>query len=197
MHRKHPLPHAQRHLLLGMYPGQQDAHAAVHHLLDRGFPIQHLSLLARADNGDGQAWGVCRPGPSERLTAWGGLGMSWGRLFQRLGGAAGMFLVPGLGALLAAGPFVEGLAASNADAATAHPTTLSQLALAAHRIGIPREAVEAMELGLHRGHHLLILIVEHDDTPHWQQLLEASGIEDAWDVPYLDPLETERGGVGD
>jgi hypothetical protein len=108
-----------------------------------------------------------------------------------------MFLVPGLGPLLAAGPVVQALAGAAGGAAVtggvmAGAGAASQLTVAIHRIGVPEERLEETRARLARGEHLLMLIAAAEEAEGWNTLLQGTGADPLWAYPYVGVTEATR-----
>jgi hypothetical protein len=126
------------------------------------------------------------------------MGAFWGGLWGLLTGAAGMFLVPGIGPVLAAGPAAEALAGAVGGAAVtggvlAGAGAATQLTVAVHRMGVPEERLEETRERLGRGEHLLMLIVAADESGQWRDLLNASEAEPLWVLPYVGLTDAFKG----
>jgi len=174
---------AQRMLTVGIFDNPAQAQQVVERLIDEGFPMDQLSLLGRAGQGSGDdVLGVSYHGTGEKMKVWGEHGAFWGALWGLLAGATGMFVLPGLGPLLAAGPVVEALAGALAGAvvaggAMAGAAALSELATALHRIGLPPEAVTRIEKAIDAGKPVVILHTDAAHTEKWDRLLRWGGAD--------------------
>ena len=174
---------SERVLTVGIFDDQERAQRLVERLIEEDFPMDRISLLGRAGRGAGDdLLGVSYHGTGEKMKVWGEHGAFWGALWGLLAGASGLFFLPGIGPLLAAGPIVEALAGAIAGAvmaggAMAGAAALSQLASALHRIGLPAEAVARVEAAIDAGKHVVIL---HTDSAHmekWDRLLRWAGAD--------------------
>jgi hypothetical protein len=178
-----------RGIVLAFYADADRAQAALETLMDQDFPLDRVSVLGRASSSGDDPLGVYYPGIGERMKGWGRMGALWGGIWGLVTGAAGLFLVPGTGAVLVAGPLVEALAGGAAGAgvgggALAGGAALSHLAVAAHRMGVPEERLEETRQLIHEGHHLLLLIADAEEVPGWRKTLEPTGPNPLWDFPY-------------
>ena len=97
-------------LLIALFDQESSAEKAVGTLVERDFPMDMLSVLGKGNASGDDPLGLYYPGVGERMKGWGAMGAFWGGLWGLLAGAAGMFFIPGLGPILAAGPIVEALA---------------------------------------------------------------------------------------
>jgi hypothetical protein len=148
----------KRHLLVAVFKGREQAERAIGRLIENDYPADRISLLGRGVvNGD-DILGVYHPTALDRMKAWGKQGAIWGGLWGLLGGAAGAFAVPGLGALFVIGPIVEGIAAAAAGAgAMAVAALLSEVLVVLHRFGVPEEDLQRMEQAIKDGSFVMIL----------------------------------------
>jgi hypothetical protein len=180
----------RRRIIIGVYGGEAEAEAALKQLVEDDFPMDRVSLLGRAASPGDDPIGVYYAGAGERMKGWGAMGALWGGLWGLVSGAAGMFLVPGLGPLLAAGPVVEALAGAAAGAgigggALAGAAAASELTLAVHRMGVPEDRLEALRRHIEEGRFLLILIVGEEESGRWRKVLERSRAQHVGDYPYV------------
>lgn len=179
-----------RRVLLAFYDDQEAAEQALQQLMDLDFAPDRISVLGRASSSGDDPLGVYYATPGERMKAWGGMGAFWGGLWGLLTGAAGMFLVPGVGPVLAAGPVVEALTGAAAGAgvvggAMAGGAALSQLTVAVHRMGVPEEHLDETRRLLEQGHTPVMLIAGEDEVPRWREVLGDGPAEPLWDFPYM------------
>ncbi len=171
------------------YRDQDTAQRAVERLIEREFPMDSLSVLGRAAASGDDPLGVYYAGVGERVKAWGAHGALWGGLWGLLAGAAGTFVVPGVGAVLAAGPVVEAIAAGLAGAtltggAMAGAAALSQVAVALHRMGVPPERLAALHAAIEQGRYLVLLRLHAGQAERWRRELAWSGADEVEDFPY-------------
>ncbi len=175
-------------LTVGIFDDREKARRIVERLIDEGFPMDQLSVLGRAGGSGDDILGVSYHDTGERMKVWGEQGAFWGALWGLLAGATGMFVLPGLGPLLAAGPIVEALAGAIAGAvvtggAMAGAAALSQLASALHRIGMPEEEVKRVETAIEEGRQVVILHTTTDETEKWDRLLRWAGADPVLHLP--------------
>lgn len=187
-----------RRILLAWYPDDRRAAATLEMLAEGDFPMDRVSLLARGDSSGDDPLGVYYPNLGERMQGWGRMGALWGGIWGLLSGAAGLFVIPGLGPMLIAGPLVETLVGAAVGAgigggAMAGAAALSQLAAAVHRMGVPDDALEEVERLLDQGHHLVLLIVANEEAGRWQDRLTRTAPERLMNFPYVGLTEAMRG----
>jgi len=153
----------KRHLLVAVFEGREQAERAIGRLVDNDYPADRISLLGRGVVSGDDILGVYHPSALERMKAWGKQGAVWGGLWGLLGGAAGAFAVPGLGALFVIGPIVEGIAAAVAGAgAMALAALLSEVLVVLHRFGVPEEDLRQLEQAIRDG--CFVMIIQGDDA---------------------------------
>lgn len=168
---------AARQLLIAEFTATEQAEKALHVLNERDFPLDKVSILGGGNASGDDPLGIYYAGIGERMQGWGSMGALWGGLLGLASGAAGLFIVPGLGAVIAAGPVVEALASAAAGAAIgggamAGAAALTQFAVALRRMGIPDEELERLERAVREGRTLLLLHVGTDEAAQWRELLD-------------------------
>jgi hypothetical protein len=177
-------PHAARdsgeRLLVALFDRQPEAERSVQMLIERDFPMDMLSVLGKGESGGDDPLGLYYSSVGERMKGWGSMGAFWGGLWGLLAGAAGLFVIPGIGPVLAAGPVVEAIAAALAGAglgggAMAGAAAASQLTVAMHRSGVPEEKLEILQNAIEQGHYLLMLRLDEKEAAKWQALLGHAG----------------------
>ena len=89
-----------------------------------------ISVLGKLHASGDDTLGIYHMNAGDRMKVWGKQGVFWGGLWGMIAGAAGLFMIPGVGAVAAAA--MGGAAA------------LSQLAVAYHRAGIPEEKIKSL-----------------------------------------------------
>jgi hypothetical protein len=105
-----------------------------------GFDVKNLSVFGKAYVSEEAVVGVYTAG--KRLLARGGSVGFWERFWDLLGDG-GFFIVPGIGPVVFAGPFIQTLVAT-IDAGRA-VGGLSALGAAIHSLGIPKDSVFSYE----------------------------------------------------
>jgi hypothetical protein len=124
------------------------------------------------------------------MMGWGKMGALWGGIWGLVTGALGMFLIPGIGPVMAAGPVVEALIGALGGAgigggAMAGAAAISQIGIAVHRMGVPHETIQKLQRLLKEGHYLFMLIVDDDELERWRKRLEHYQPELVIDYPYV------------
>lgn len=173
-------------VLVAVYPDEDQAKAVVQSLIDLNYQMDLISVLGRVHPMGDDTLGIYTLNAHERMKAWGKKGVVWGGLWGMLAGAAGFFLVPGIGAVAAAGYMVEAIAggALLGGGALAGAAALSQVAIAFHRAGIPEEKIQALHQAITDGKYVVMLRGAESEVPRWRPLLEASRPLEIYDLPY-------------
>jgi len=177
-------------VLVAVYPDEEKAKAVVKRLIDKNYQMDLISVLGRIHAIGDDPLGIYILNAGERMKAWGKTGVVWGGLWGMLAGAAGFFLIPGIGAVAAAGYIVEAIAggalvgAGAMAGAMAGAAALSQLAVAFHRAGIPEEKIQALHKAVEDGKYVLMLRGAESEVPQWREVLEAGNPLEIHDLPY-------------
>lgn len=173
-------------VLVAIYPDEEQAKAVVQGLIDNNYQMDLISVLGRVHPMGDDTLGIYTLNANERMKAWGKKGVVWGGLWGLLAGAAGFFLVPGIGAVAAAGYMVEAIAggAIVGGGALAGAAALSQVAIAFHRAGIPEEKIHALHQAITDGKYVVMLRGAESEVPRWRPVLEASRPLEIYDLSY-------------
>ena len=175
-------------LAIGVYSNEEKAIRVIEKLIEEDFPADRLSLLRKAGGTGDDMLGLAYTNTAERVKAWGKHGVVWGVLWGMLAGATGLFVLPGIGPLLVAGPLVEALGGAIAGAtvtgsAMAGAAALTQLASALHRIGVPSSAIEQIHGAIESGQYVIILHCESNRANHCAMRLGAAGADSVILIP--------------
>ena len=180
--------HAHLVLAIGIYSREEKALQIIEKLIKEDFPADRLSLLRKAGGTGDDMLGLAYTNTAERVKAWGKHGVVWGVLWGMLAGATGLFVLPGIGPLLAAGPMVEALGGAIAGGtvtggAMAGAAALTQLASALHRIGVPTSAIEQIHQAIETDHYVVILHCDPEQASHCTMRLGAAGADSVISIP--------------
>jgi hypothetical protein len=186
-----------RQVIMAFFEDEARAESGLEALIEQDIPMDRVSMLGRASASGDDPLGVYYGNVGERMKGWGKMGAFWGGLWGLLTGAAGMFLVPGIGPVLAAGPAVQALAGAAGGAALtggalAGAGAASQLTVAVHRMGVPEDRLEETRDRLGRGEYLLMLVTAADESEHWRDALKALDAEPVWVFPYFGLTDAVR-----
>ena len=187
---ENPSRKARLVLAVGVFDTEDKATRVIEKLIEEEFPADRLSLLRKTGGMGDDMLGLAYTNTAERVKAWGEQGAIWGALWGLLAGATGLFVLPGIGPLLAAGPVVEALGGAIAGAAVAGGSmagaaALSQLASALHRIGIPEADIELIHRAIESGHYVIILHCEPDQADHCAMRLGWAGADPVTILPVV------------
>lgn len=92
--------------VVAVYNSHTEAEEAVAKLSAAAFDIKKISIIGKDYHTEEKVVGYYTTG--DRMKSWGGLGAFWGGIWGLLFGA-GFFLIPGIGPVLVAGPFLAAL----------------------------------------------------------------------------------------
>jgi hypothetical protein len=179
----------ENRILLAVFNSEEKAATAVHQLVKKDFPMDQLSLLGKAYQVGDDSLGIYYSNVGERMKGWGKLGAFWGGLWGLLSGAAGLFVFPGLGPVIAAGPVVQVIVNTVAGAGItggvlAGAAAVSQLSVAMHQMGIPEERLETLHNAIDRGDYIVMLRLTATNLEHWQSFLTTYEPQEIMNYPY-------------
>ncbi|MDA8092680.1 MAG: hypothetical protein M0T84_02020 [Betaproteobacteria bacterium] len=190
---------AAEQLLIGVYEDEGQAGRAVEAIIHDGFAMDRLSILGQAHAAGDDVLGVYALDAGSRMKAWARQGAAWGGIWGLLAGAAGLFILPGIGPVLAAGPIVEALAgavsgAALGSAAMTGAAAATQLMTAMHRVGVPHEALQDLHDAIAHGRYLVVLRAGRAQTAPWAALLRRQGALEVKILPYTRVRDLLPGG---
>jgi uncharacterized membrane protein len=138
--------------VVAIYDTHTGAEEAVKELQRGGIDMHKLSIVGKGNHTDEQVVGYYNSG--DRMKYWGKLGAFWGGFWGLLFGSA-VFMIPGLGPILAAGPVVAWIVAGLEGAVEVG--ALGALGAGLYSIGIPKDNVVKYETALKTDQFLLIV----------------------------------------
>jgi len=167
-----------------VFDNTDDANTVVEEMIQHDFPMDQLSILHKAGGQGDDFLGIAYHDEKERFKVWGTQGALWGSLAGLVAGAAGMFLLPGVGPILIAGPLIDAItgAAIGAGLMTAG-VTATHLGIAFQRIGIPESKLETLHQAIMDGKVVLLMHCGNDDPKLWRQRLNWTGADDVFIMP--------------
>jgi len=173
-------------VLVAVYPDEEKAKGVVKRLIDDNYQMDLISVLGRIHGLGDDNLGIYNLNVGERMKAWGEKGVFWGGLWGMIAGAAGLFIIPGVGAIAAAGYFVEAIAGGALLGAgtMAGAAALTQLAIAFHRAGIPEENILALHKAIEEGKFVVMLRSAESEGAKWREVLESTHPLEIHDFPY-------------
>lgn len=137
--------------VVAVYRTHTDADQAVKELQRGGIDMHKLSIVGKGYHTDEQVVGYYNTG--DRMKYWGKVGAFWGGFWALLFGSA-VFIIPGLGPILAAGPVVAWIVAGLEGAVEVG--ALGALGAGLYSIGIPKDSIVKYEAALQTDQFLLI-----------------------------------------
>jgi hypothetical protein len=126
--------------VVAVYSSHTDAENAVAKLSAASFDITKVSIVGKDYHTEEKVVGYYTVG--DRMKSWGGMGAFWGGIWGLLFGA-GFFLIPGIGPVLVAGPFLAALVGALESAVIVGG--LSALTAGLVSLGIPKESAVKYE----------------------------------------------------
>jgi hypothetical protein len=138
--------------VVAIYRQHSDADLAIKKLQRGGVDLHNLSIVGKGYHTDEQAVGYYTTG--DRMKYWGKVGAFWGGFWGLLFGSA-LFLIPGLGPILAGGPIVASIVAGLEGAVEVG--ALGALGAGLYSIGIPKDSIVKYETALKTDQFLLIV----------------------------------------
>lgn len=183
--------HDKNRMLVAVYPDEGQVEKVVRHLIDGGFPMDLISVLGRLHAVGDDTLGIYNLSVGDRMKAWGKQGAFWGGVWGILAGASGLFLIPGIGAVAAAGYIVEAIVGGAVVGAGAlgGAAALSQLAVAYHRAGIPKERIQSLHQAIEDGKYVLMLLGAQTELEGWRDTVESGGPLEVHELPYSRPAD--------
>jgi uncharacterized membrane protein len=155
--------------VVAIYKSHTEAEDAVKELQKSGFDMKKLSIVGRDYHTDENVVGYYNTG--DRMKCWGKLGAFWGGFWGLLFGSA-LFVIPGVGPLLMAGPIVGWIVGALESAVMVGG--LSALGAGLYSIGIPKDSVLKYETALKTGKYVLIAHGSDLETVHAREILNGT-----------------------
>jgi hypothetical protein len=173
-----------RHFVGAVFDKSEDALAQVEQMIQHDFPMDQVSILQKAGGLGDDVLGIAYTSEKERFKVWGAQGALWGSLGGLVLGAAGLFLLPGIGPVLIVGPLIDALAGAavgaglmTAGAAATH------LTIALQRLGIPEYKLNQLHQAVMEGKTVLLLHCSDDSPEAWRQRLSWAGAAPVLTMP--------------
>ena len=138
--------------VVAIFDTHEQAEHAIKELHEAGVDMKSLSIAARNTHTDEHVVGYYNTG--DRMKYWGKVGAFWGGFWGLLFGSA-LFIIPGLGPILAAGPVVAWIVAGLEGAVEVG--ALGALGAGLYSIGIPKDSIVKYETALKTDQFLLIV----------------------------------------
>ena len=141
-----------KHSVAAIYDTHEQAEKAVKELEQAGVDMKSLSIVGRGTHTDEHVVGYYTAG--DRMMYWGKVGGFWGGFWGLLFGS-GLFFIPGLGPILAAGPIVAWIVAALEGAVVLGGVSAIGAGLVS--IGIPKDSVLKYDVALKTDKYVLIV----------------------------------------
>jgi hypothetical protein len=138
--------------MVAVYNSHTEAEEAVAKLSAAAFDITKISVIGKDYHTEEKIVGYYSIG--DRMKSWGGMGAFWGGIWGLLFGA-GFFLMPGIGPVLVAGPFLAALVGALESAVVVGG--LSALAAGLVSLGIPKESAIKYEAEIKADKFVLVV----------------------------------------
>jgi hypothetical protein len=155
--------------VVAVYPNHEAAEQGVAKLRDASFDVARLSIIGKEHHAEEKIVAYYTTG--DRMKYWGLRSAFWGGMWGLLLGA-GLFLIPGVGSVLVAGPFLGALVTGVESAAMVGG--LSAIAAGLIHLGIPEEEAIEYENAIMADKFLLIANVAPEDLARARQVLGIS-----------------------
>jgi hypothetical protein len=137
--------------VVAIYSTHTGAEEAVKELQRGGVDMHKLSIVGKGYHTDEQVVGYYNTG--DRMKYWGKTGAFWGGFWGLLFGSA-VFVIPGVGPILAAGPVVAWIVAALEGAVEVG--VLGALGAGLFSIGIPKDSIVKYQTALESDQFLLV-----------------------------------------
>ena len=137
--------------VVATYRTHSEADHAVKELQRGGVDMRKLSIVGKGYHTDETVVGYYNTG--DRMKYWGKIGAFWGGFWGLLFGSA-VFMIPGLGPILVAGPLVAWIVAALEGAVVVGG--LGAVGAGLYSIGIPKDSIVKYETALQTDQFLLI-----------------------------------------
>ena len=137
--------------IITVYKSHAEAETAIKELERSDFDMKKLSIVGRDYHTEEHVVGYYNAG--DRMKYWGKLGAFWGGIWGLLFGSA-VFLVPGVGPLVVAGPLVGWIVGALEGAAVIGG--MNALGAGLYSLGIPKNSVLQYETDITTGKYVVI-----------------------------------------
>ena len=166
----------ENNAVVAIYKSHGEAEAAIKELQSSGFDLKQLSIVGRDYQTDEHVVGYYNNG--DRMKYWGGLGAFWGWIWGLLFGSA-LFIIPGVGPLVAAGPIVGWIVGALEGAVVVGG--LSALGAGFFSVGIPKNSILKYETEIKNGKYVLIAHGTSEEAARARDIISGSNPESHWD----------------
>jgi hypothetical protein len=157
---------------VAIYRSHAEAEVAVKELEISGFDMKKLSIVGRDYYTDEHVVGYYNT--QSRMKYWGKTGAFWGGIWGMLYGSA-VFVIPGLGPLLVAGPLVTWIVGILESAVIIGG--VSAVGAGLFSLGIPKDSVLQYEVALKTGKFVLIAHGTAEEINHARDIIHQTETE--------------------
>ena len=137
---------------VAVYEDHADAEAALKELQRCGFDMKRLSIIGKDFHTEEHVVGYYNSG--DRMKRWGKTGAFWGGIWGLLFGSA-LFMIPGFGPIMVAGPMVANIIAGLEGAAMLGG--LGAISAGLYSSGIPKDSVIEYEAAVKAGQFVVLV----------------------------------------
>jgi hypothetical protein len=155
--------------VIAVYNTHTDAEAALAKLNEASFDVKKVSIMGKDYHTEEKVVGYYTTG--DRMRAWGGLGAFWGGIWGLLLGA-GFFLIPGVGPVLVAGPFLAALIGALESAVVVGG--VSALVAGLVSLGIPKDSALKVESEIAADRFVLVVHGTEPEVAQAESILGAT-----------------------
>ena len=155
--------------VVAVYHTHTDADRAVKELQRGGIDMHKLSIVGKGYHTDEKVVGYYNIG--DRMKYWGEVGGFWGGFWGLLFGSA-LFMIPGLGPILVAGPLVAWIVAGLEGAVEVG--ALGALGAGLFSIGIPKDSIVKYQTALTTDQFLLIAHGTAEEVAKARDIIEST-----------------------
>ena len=155
--------------VVAVYHTHTDADRAVKELQRGGIDMHKLSIVGKGYHTDDKVVGYYNIG--DRMKYWGEVGAFWGGFWGLLFGSA-LFMIPGLGPILVAGPLVAWIVAGLEGAVEVG--ALGALGAGLFSIGIPKDSIVKYQTALTTDQFLLIAHGTAEEVAKARDIIEST-----------------------
>ena len=163
-----------RNSVVVMFDEHSQAEEGVRELQQAGFDMKTLSIVGKGYHTEENVVGYYTAG--DRMKYWGTNGAFWGGIWGLLFGSA-IFMIPGIGPLVAAGPIVTWIVGALEGAAVGGG--VSAIGAGLYSIGIPKKSILQYETSLKAGKFMLVVHGTPDEVTRAKAILSSSGASEA------------------
>jgi hypothetical protein len=158
---------SEQNSVVAVFSAHTGAEEAVKELQRAGVDMHTLSIIGKGYHTDENVVGYYNTG--DRMKYWGKVGAFWGGFWGLLFGSA-FFAIPGLGAVLVAGPLVAWIVGALEGAVVVGG--LSAVGAGLFSLGIPKDSVVKYETALKTDKFLLVVHGSTADVEKAKEIIE-------------------------